>query len=424
MDHKHRVHAQSEKQSGKPVTKKNRVVAFLMRKKKHHGLNEEYFSEQRIYYERIADRYHLLRSLAALLLAGVMILIGLMSYGFLEQNQFRYLYKIWRINPVSMDRQYNDIAYAAGNGAKFVFYKNDLAVIEGGKIAVYDLSGDRSFRAEANNSAQAFAASDRYVALYTPGDKRFVMYDSFSSVYEHTFDYPIRLAAVSDSGNFAVCLREEERVVVEVYNQNSVKECAVTLEKDAVIYDLDLSPNGDKLAITTIEGGTLTGAGNYHTNFSLWDVSSEKELFHERIAGKKPIATSFFNNIRMYFAAEGSLIFCQTNGKVSQTVETPSPCTVVSDDRSVAVSDGASGVTVYSTKGEKRTEFALSEKMLDMKVKDGSCYVFSGRSISLYDDHGQKKGDYEIKSGVLSFFIPDDGSILICYVSETKRIVP
>ena len=402
-----------------------RLASFLLRKKKSaNGKENEFFSEQRIYYEKIADEYHILRSIAALLLAAVMIFIGLMSYSFLEQNQFKYLYKAWKINPVSLDKQYNDIAYAAGNGAKFVFYKDDLAVIEGGKISVYDLSGDRRFRAEALNSAQAFAFSEKYVALYTPGDKRFSMYDSFSSVYEHAFAYPIRFAAVSDSGKFALCLREEERIVVEVYNQNSVKEFSTALAKDAVIYDLDLSPNGDRLAITTIEGGSLPGAGNYHTDFSLWDVSSGKQLFHERISGKKPVSTSFFDNMRMYFAAEGTVIFCQTSGKVLQTVAVPTQCKVVSDKKSIAVSDGVSSVVVYSVKGEKRTEISLDEKILDLKIRDGSCYIFSGKNISVYDDSGQKTGDCEIKSGVLDFFIPDDGSILICYVSETKRIVP
>ena len=420
-----RVSASPVKKAGKSGRKMKRRISLIWQKMKGAGKEDaEFFSEQRIYYEKIADQYHICRSIAALALAAVMILICVMSYTFLEQNQFRYLYKIWKINPVSLNKQYNDISYAAGNGAKFAFYKDDLAVIEGGKISVYDLSGDRRFRAEAPNSAQAFAASDKYVALYTPGDKRIAIYDSFSSVYEHTFSYPIRLAAVSDSGKFALCLREEERIVVEVYNQNSVKELSVPFDKDTVIYDLDLSPNGSKLAITTIEGGTSPGAGNYYTEFSLWDISSEKELCQEQISGKKPIATSFFDNMRMYFAAEGKIIFCQTSGKVLQTVTTPAQSTVVSDKKSLAVSDCTSVVTVYSAKGEKQTEFSLSEKILGLKIRDGECYLLSGKTISVYDDDGERKSICEIKSGVLDFFIPDDGSLLICYLSETKRIVP
>ena len=413
--------------AGKTAGKKpRRRIRIHLRKKKHDTETMARFSESRAYYERNADRFHLLRTLSALLLAAVIILSGFMSYGFLVDNQFRYLYKAWKINPVSLGKQYHDISYAAGNGASFTMYKNDLAVIESDKITVYDVSGDRRFRAEAPNvsAKQAFAVSGKYVALYTPGDKRFAIYDSFSSVYEHTFAYPIRLAAVSDSGKFAVCLREEERIVIEVYDSNAAKAMTVKLDKNTVVYDLDLSPNGDKLAITTIEGGDAFGAGNYYTDFSLWDVSSEKKIVSERIMGKRPIATSFLDNMRMYFACEGSVMFFQTGGKKIRTVTAPAQYMIASDGKTVAVSDGTSLVSVYSAKGEEKAEFALTEKILGLKTGSGCCYTFSNKSVSVYDGDGEKKGTYEIRSGALDFFPLSDGSILVCYVSETKRIVP
>jgi len=366
----------------------------------------------------------MIRTLSALLLAALMILLCLMSYGFLMNNQFRYLYKIWQINPASVDRKYQDIAYAAGNGAHFVLYKDDLAVVGEGKLAVYDLTGEPRFRAEAPNSAQAFAVSDKYIALYTPGDKRFSIYNSFECVNEHTFPYPIRLATVSDSGKFALCLKEEERVVVEVYNSDLKKQLTVPFSENTVIYDIDLSVNGDKLAITTIVGGEIQGQGIYDTEFSLWDVSSEKQIFCEKVSGKKPIAASFFDNGRLFFAAEGTVIFCQSNGKNVKTVQAPSKYKIVSDGKTVALSDGEKLVTVYSARGDQKTEFPLSEKMIDLKIKDGYCYVFSNRSIMIYDENGQRQGTHEIRSGALDFFVLGDRSLLICYITETERIVP
>ena len=194
--------------------KRKRGLRFLLGKKKMQ--DGEIFSANRMYYENLADKYHVIRSLTALLLAFVILTFCTLTYSFLTDNEFRYLYKIWKINPVSINSQYQDISYAAGNGAKFILYKNDLAVIESGKIAVYDLTGDRQFREEAPNSAQASAVSDKYIALYTPGDKRFAIYDSFSAVYDHVFAYSIRLAAISDSGKFALCLREDEKIAIEV----------------------------------------------------------------------------------------------------------------------------------------------------------------------------------------------------------------
>jgi hypothetical protein len=403
--------------------KRKRRIRFHFGKKKM-TQNGELFSDNRMYYENLADKYHTVRSLTALLLVLVIFAFCSLTYSFLTDNQFRYLYKIWKINPVSIGNQYQDISYAAGNGAKFIFYKNDLAVIESGKIAVYDLTGDRQFREEAPNSAQASAVSDKYIALYTPGDKRFAIYDSFSAVYDHVFAYPIRLAAISDSGKFALCLREEERIVIEVYNQSSVKEFSVSLKENTVVYDLDLSPNGDKLAITTIEGGDLMGAGNYYTEFSIWDISSQKKVFSEKFDGKKPVDASFFDNSRLFFAMQGSVIFCQSNGKKTETVTAPSSCKVTTDGNTVAVTDGTSLVSIYNARGEKKSEFSISEKIVDLKVKNDCCYVFSTRSISAYDSEGQLIETYPIKSGAIDFFPLDDGSLLVCYVSETNRIAP
>ena len=416
-----------KKPLGRTAGKKpRRRIRIHLRKKKHDTETMARFSENRAYFETAADRFHLLRTFSALLLAATLILTGFMSYGFLVDDQFRYLYKAWKINPVSLGKQYHDISYAAGNGAHFTMYKNDLAIIENDKITVYDVSGDRRFRAEMSGSSvgRAFDVSGKYIALYTPGDKRFSIYDSFGVVCERTFSYPIRLAAVSDSGKFAVCLREDERIVIEVYNSNFTKELTVKLDKNTVVYDLDLSPNGDKLALTVIEGGDALGAGNYYTDFSLWDVSSEKKLTSERVQGKRPIATEFLDNMRMYFACEGSVTFLQTGGKKLGTVTAPAQYMVASDGKTVAVSDGASFVKLYSARGDEKAQISLTEKILSLKTGNGFCYTFSNKSVSVYGGDGEKKGTYEIRSGALDFFPLADGSILVCYVSETKRIVP
>ena len=208
--------------------KRKRRIRFHFGKKKM-TQNGELFSDNRMYYENLADKYHTVRSLTALLLVLVIFAFCSLTYSFLTDNQFRYLYKIWKINPVSIGAQYQDISYAAGNGAKFIFYKNDLAVIESGKIAVYDLTGDRQFREEAPNSAQAFAVSDKYLALYSPGEKGFSLYNSFSCVYANTFPGSLRAAAVSDSGKFAVCYKENEKNIIEVYQKNFKKEFSFKL---------------------------------------------------------------------------------------------------------------------------------------------------------------------------------------------------
>jgi len=413
----HNKQTASPTENGRKKPRKR--IRLRIRKKSDEDIQN--FSENRMYYEKLADKYHVVCILASCLLAVWMVLRTILTYGPIQEDALLYLNKILKINPANLDAKYNTISYAAGNGASFAFYKNDLAVIGEGKIAVYDLMGDRRFHAQANHTAKAFAVSDKYLALYSPGEKGFSLYNSFSCVHEHTFPGVLRAAAVSDSGKFAVCYKENEKNIIEVYQKNFKKELSFSLDEKNIIYSMALSPNGDKLAVTAISMQN----GVYSSEFTVYDVSSGKMLVCEKADGKKPIAASFFDNGRIFFAAEGSLFFYQANGKKTETVSLPfETYTVFRDGNEISLLFGANRVCRYSFRGALLTEFALNERVFSLKVRNGVSYVLSDRSVSIYGKDGKTLKNCPIRSGVKDFFVLDDGSLLICYISETERIVP
>ncbi|MBQ3489118.1 MAG: hypothetical protein IJA86_00825 [Clostridia bacterium] len=404
--------------------RKTRKKIFLQKKKRKADLEAEFrekFSENRMYYEKLADKYHVFRSLTAFLLAIWMVCGAVFAYSMILNDGFRYVHKVLKINPANLDARYHTISYAAGNGASFAFYKDDLAVIGEGKLAVYDLSGDLRFHAQAKHSSKAFAVSDKYLALYSPGEKGFSLYNSFSCVYEHSFPGAIRTAAVSDSGKFAVCFKENEKNTIEVYHKNFKKAFSLSLPAENIIYSLALSPNGDKLAVTTI---SMKG-GIYGSEFTVYDVSSKKMIVKEKADGKKPIAASFFDNGRIFFAAEGILFFYQANGKNAETVTLPSSSyAVFRDGNEISLLCDSSHVYGYSSKGALLTDFPVKERIFDVKVRDGRYYILSDRTVEVYEKDGVRIKTCEIRSGAKDFFVLDDRSLLICYISETKRILP
>ena len=374
-----------------------------------------------MYYEKLADKYHVICVVLSCFLTVWMILRTILTYGPIQDDALLYLNKILKINPANLNAKYNTISYAAGNGVSFAFYKNDLAVIGEGKITVYDLTGERQFHAQAKNSAKAFAVSDKYLALYTPGEKGFSLYNSFSCVREHTFPGALRAVAVSDSGKFAVCYKENEKNIIEIYQKNFKKEFSLVLDEKKIIYSMALSPNGDKLAVTAISMQN----GIYSSEFTVYDVSSEKLLVSEKADGKKPIAASFFDNGRIFFAAEGRLFFYQANGKKTETVSLPSETyTVFRDGNEISLLFEAKRVCRYSSKGASLAEFALNERVFSLKVRNGVSYILSDRSVSIYGKDGKILKSCSIRSGVKDFFVLEDSSLLICYISETERIVP
>ena len=402
-------------------TKKRRKRIRFRLGKKLTARERENFSENRMYYEKSADKYYVIRNIMSILLALWMIVRTLFTYTVIDADGLLYLNKILKINPANLDARYSTISYAAGNGAVFSFYKNDLAVIGEGKITVYDLSGDRIFDEQAKHSAKAFAASDKYLALYSPGEKGFSLYNSFSCVHEQTFSGALRAAAVSDSGKFAVCYKENEKSIIEIYQKNFKKEFSFSIGEEKIVYSLALSPNGDKFALTTIS----MKSGVYSSEFTVYDVSSKKIIVEEKIHGKKPIAASFFDNGRIFFAAEENLIFYQANGKKAETITLPSGSyTVFKDGNEISLFFQTSHVNGYSSKGVLVTSFTPNVRVLSLKVRNGVCYILSDKTMEIYGKDGSNKKTCQIRSGVKDFFILDDGSVLVCYISETERIVP
>ena len=191
--------------------------------------------------------------------------------------------------------------------------------------------------------------------------------------------------------------------------------------KKNIIYGMALSPNGDKLAVTSISMQN----GVYSSEFTVYDVSSEKILVREKTDGKKPIAASFFDNGKIFFAAEENLFFYQANGKKIGTVALPSEAyTVFRDGNEISLLFGSSRICRYSHRGSLLAEFALNERVFSLKVRNGVSYVLSDREVSVYGKDGKMLKSCQIRSGVKDFFVLEDGSLLICYISETERLVP
>jgi hypothetical protein len=66
----------------------------------------------------------------------------------------------------------------------------------------------------------------------------------------------------------------------------------------------------------------------------------------------------------------------------------------------------------------------ISQTVLSMRFEKDTAYLLTERSVLQYDEKGNLLTQTEIPSGVLDFFVLDDGSLLLCYASETKRIMP
>ncbi len=376
------------------------------------------FSESRMYYEKLADKYHIVKYVFIFIFIIFILLMCFFGYQNMSGDHFRYLIKKLDINPLSLDSKYDDISYATGTGVNFSLFKGDLAIAGEKKISLYNLAGDLLFREQIESGNANVVSSEKYMAVYISGSKNLALYNSFSCVAKTAFEDPIVCASLSDSGYIAVCLKNTSISTVYIYDRNFELIDSKSFG-GAVIYDLDFCNKNNRIAITSL----ATNTGAYFTEVSVWDFQNDKIVLNEKIDNKKPIAASFFSDGRLCVAVNGALSFYQENGKSIESIiiDNEQQKMIFCDNQVIVLSNGLH-ISIYTSSGKERSAFSVSDKILSLKTDGEYLYILSDSAVSVYDEDGKQNISCPISAGVLDFFILEDQSLLLCYKSETKRI--
>jgi hypothetical protein len=386
----------------------------------NHEISSEKSSENGMYYEKLADKYRIAKFLTLALLVLCILLTVIFSADAFRAVNFRYLTKYFRINPTTLDKTYHDIAYAVGGGSAFVLYHDDLAVLGEGKMALYDLSGDLVYRSDIEKGTASVDSGGRYLAAYTAGGKRVTFFHSFDTVLERSFSDPVSKVCVSDTGIAAVCLQEREKTSVVLLDEYLKTEKTLTLS-EGVMMDMAISDDGKTLSVLTLVG---EGA-SFYTRLDLWNLKSGEIVMTEAFAGKKPIATGAFAGGGFFAIFSRLAVFLEADGTVKARVPLAfdSVRYDVFGDRLLLLTPSGM-LSLLESDGNACFSKNISQTVLSMRFEKDTAYLLTERSVLQYDEKGNLLTQTEIPSGVLDFFVLDDGSLLLCYASETKRIMP
>ena len=388
------------------------------RKGKISPVEDEIFSENGIYYKKLADKYHI-AGIVVLVLAAVFLFAMLFTgHRALRRDNFRYLVKYLGVGPLSLDTRYSDVVYAAGGGVKFTMYRGDLAVIGDGRTVLYNLAGTALFRENEPSGTTAYAVGG-YLAVYVPGGETLSLYNSYSRVHTASFENPIGLVTVAENGAFAVYGKKNAVSVVSVFDSDFRE--VYTWESEELVYDLALSADGKTLAVLTLS----SAGGAYSSTLTVKNTRADSIVTEERFDGKKPVAVRFFSDGRFMAAVDGTLNFYRAGGARAQTVSLSAGVSKYeTNENHIAVLLSASEAVIYTSRGTEGARIALPGNALDVCLSGDLAAFLSENAVFLYRTDGALITTFSAESGVLDFFILDDGSVLLCYASVTERLVP
>lgn len=375
-------------------------------------------SDSGIYYAKLADKYRIAKFLVYIFLAIFVVLMAVLGHDAMRGVHFRYLVKYLDINPMTLNSRYSDISYAVGGGSKFALYHDDLAVLGEGRMALYDLSGDLRFRSDIKKGTVSVDSEGRYLAAYVSGEKDLKLFHSYDEAKSFSFSLPISFAVVSEEGTFAICLKENNGNTIQIMDASFETKLMIP-QNGGVVIDMAISADGKTLAVATLYGSD----GSFYTKLELWNLKKAELIKTESFSVRKPIATGFFSNDRFYLILDREICFYSSDGdklNVCALSTEAFRCDEEGDRLLILSSSGE--LSLYESDGDKRISVSATDGVLEAKLSQHKIYLLSENAIILYDDKGNFLSRLNIENGVLDFFVLDDESVLLCYVSETKRI--
>lgn len=388
-------------------------------KEEKRAADSENLTENGIYYKKLADKY----SIAGFILLGVSVvfllvfcLVGRRELGF---SRFHYLVKNFNLSLSSTDAPYSDISYTSG-GVKFAMYRDNLAVIGAGGVELYHPSGELLFRSEVGGSSVAVDVSGKYMAVYAPGSKSVSLYNSFDKIHTETYEYPVSLAAVGESGAFAVSVASGSETSSAVYVYDESFRLIYTWDSQSrTVFDVSISSDGGKIAVMTL----YSESGSYYSELVVKNIKTDKTVAYEKFDGVKPIGVEFFSDGGFLAVTDGTLNFYRSDGeKMVQTTVSSASLQYRVDGNFIAVLTSPYRALVYSNRGSVLDEIALDGKILDIDFCDRQLYFLTDSMLYVY--HMDTKGIQSrgLDSGALDLFALADGSVLVCYASRPELI--
>ncbi|MBR2615260.1 MAG: hypothetical protein IKC69_01110, partial [Clostridia bacterium] len=210
--------------------------------------------------ENLARRFKLCK-LIALSVLVVFLLSGLILFkNDITIENLRYLIKYLDFSTGGEFNEETRIHYNSDSENQFLVFRGDFALVNDGGVTLYDRRGSAVMTDSFHMTSPIAVCGERYLAVYDLGGYQVRLYNSFSLLFEKSFDYPVQSVSVNSDGSFCVATSEKSfHAAVYVYNRD-FEEVRRWSSADKFVTEVHLSDR-DVLTLSTVraEEGSLVG---------------------------------------------------------------------------------------------------------------------------------------------------------------------
>lgn len=255
---------------------------------------EDFRAAGDVYYASVSAFYKVFERILWVLLILFLVFSLLTNYKDITFNNFFYLLKDFSNVSDNDASNYQVLSYDSDKRQKFELFHGGIVSAAPSSVSIFTSSGRRSFKSNNDYYSPNVVASDKYVLVYDSANASFSVYNSFSKVYNKTFEDPITDAEFAEDGSFAIATRQADlKTVIYLYNKN-IKERGYISQSDYV-FDMALSTKENRLATISY----LSASGTGETLVTFYDTEDSKsagKLFEHSFSAEFPISCAYLEN--------------------------------------------------------------------------------------------------------------------------------
>lgn len=299
-------------------------------------------------------------------------------------------------------------------------------------INAFSSSGKKIFSYTHGYENPMLQTSPTRSLIYDQGAKSAAVYNLRSQIKTITTDYAIITADIARNGTYAIATESDTNAAtVSVYNKNG-KLLYEWYSSTDMVNGLALSPNGKKLAVSTLNAD----GGKFKSNLYVLEYDSATPVYSETFDDTVVYSIDNTYNSGIAVVTKNQFEFISwshykkktySNEYSASMLRVGSGGYVVVFNRDNDPSDNR--IAVFSVRGDRKGEFSYNRQITDIQISGGRIYCVSDTEAFLLDNSGNTARKSEcgfgavriVPTGTYSAVIASDNSIEKIQFEEVSK---
>ena len=157
------------------------------------------------YYESVSERYGVAQVILYMALLAFVSISLLSNTGLITYQNLYYFFKDLNASAETVDVLHTDaVSYPTDVSQSFALYRQGLAVAGNTSVTVFTATGRQVLSQSIQYQNPVAVGSGKYLLVYELGGTQYSLYNSYTQIFSGRTQEPLRGAAVSSSGMYAL----------------------------------------------------------------------------------------------------------------------------------------------------------------------------------------------------------------------------